>query len=188
MEALILRQASSGGVSRLGHSRPCDDAGVCFSSALGTTNTDITPDLVRQGLSLLVQSNAPAPYTLAVTPHVYEDLLAAWDATGTAVYRFAQTLTEDAQRRGIIDELYGVNVVIVSDLEAGTSSGQRDAADITCGMFSAGALGYVEKWPVRIERQRDASLRGYELVATACYGVGEIQDSWGVGLLVDNKD
>jgi len=159
-----------------------------FTTEVGTTDTDITPDLVRSALSRLVQSNAPGPYTLAVTPHVYDDLLAAWDQTGTAVYRFSQTLTEDAQRKGIIDELYGVNIVIVSDLADGTDAGERDAADIVCGMFSAEALGYVEKWPVRIERQRDASLRGYELVATACYGTGIIHDAWGVGLLADNKD
>ena len=37
-----------------------------------------------------------------------------------------------------------------------------------------------------IEMQRDASMRGWELNATAAYGVGELDDSYGVKLVGDS--
>ena len=37
----------------------------------------------------------------------------------------------------------------------------------------------------QIERQRDASLRGWELNATAIYGVGELEDTYGIEMLFD---
>jgi hypothetical protein len=36
---------------------------------------------------------------------------------------------------------------------------------------------------LKIESQRDASLRADEIVATAVYGVGEIHDTYGVEML-----
>ena len=36
-----------------------------------------------------------------------------------------------------------------------------------------------------IEPQRDASNRGWELNATAVYGVGELDDAYGVGMTFD---
>jgi hypothetical protein len=36
-----------------------------------------------------------------------------------------------------------------------------------------------------LETQRDASLRAFELNATAVYGVGELDDAYGVELLFD---
>jgi len=40
---------------------------------------------------------------------------------------------------------------------------------------------------VKIETQRDASLRADEIVATSVYGVGEIHDSYGVQLSYDSS-
>ena len=46
----------------------------------------------------------------------------------------------------------------------------------------------VVEWDFKLETQRDASMRGTELVATASFGVGEINDNYGQEFLVDNKD
>ena len=40
---------------------------------------------------------------------------------------------------------------------------------------------------LKIETQRDASLRGTEIVATAVYGVGELHDSYGVEMNHDSS-
>ena len=39
---------------------------------------------------------------------------------------------------------------------------------------------------LKIESQRDASLRADEIVATAVYGVGELHDTYGVKLTADS--
>jgi len=47
------------------------------------------------------------------------------------------------------------------------------------------ALGLAIKWDVNIEPQRDASIRGWELNATACYGVAELKDNYGIEMYFD---
>ena len=71
---------------------------------------------------------------------------------------------------------------------AGSSAGQADSADAVCGVFSRDAIGYVDGYDIKIETERNASLRAEEIVATSFFGVGEVVDTWGVELLVDNAD
>ena len=52
-------------------------------------------------------------------------------------------------------------------------------------MFVPSALGLAVCWDINIEPQRDASIRGFELNATACYGVGELKDNYGIEMLFD---
>ena len=40
---------------------------------------------------------------------------------------------------------------------------------------------------LKIETQRDASLRADEIVATSVYGVGELHDTYGVEMNVDSS-
>ena len=78
--------------------------------------------------------------------------------------------------------------LLVDDLASGTSAGKRDGADAKCGMFSREAIGFVDGCDIRIETERDASLRAVEIVATSLFSTAEINDDFGVELLVDNKD
>ena len=48
-----------------------------------------------------------------------------------------------------------------------------------------GAMAYLQSVATRQERQRDASLRAWEVVMTADYGVFELDDSRGAGLTYD---
>ena len=57
--------------------------------------------------------------------------------------------------------------------------------DAKAGVFSREALALAMKRDFQIERQRDASLRGWELNATAIYGVGELEDTYGIEMLFD---
>jgi len=52
-------------------------------------------------------------------------------------------------------------------------------------MVGRDALAYVEKWSARTELQRNISLRATEIAVTADYGVGEVSDTRGVGVLSD---
>ena len=57
--------------------------------------------------------------------------------------------------------------------------------DAKAAVFSREALAIAMKRDFQIEAQRDASLRAFELNATAIYGVGELDDSYGVEMLFD---
>ena len=59
--------------------------------------------------------------------------------------------------------------------------------DYKGGLFHKDALGIAMLQDLKIETQRDASIRGTEIVATAVFGVGELHDSYGVEVLADSS-
>ena len=61
--------------------------------------------------------------------------------------------------------------------------GTTDTDNCKGGIFHKDALGLAMMQDLKIETQRDASLRADEIVATAVYGVGELHDSYGVEIL-----
>lgn len=156
-----------------------------FTNAVGGSDTDITEAIILAGIRFLVSAKAPKPYYLAITPYVMEDLLALYSTNNNIT---TAELRDMALNTGMLAPIYGVIPIIVDNLASGTSAGQADAADAKCGLFSKKALGMVRGYDIRIEPERDASLRATELVATSFYAVGEIQDTFGVEVLVDNKD
>jgi hypothetical protein len=61
------------------------------------------------------------------------------------------------------------------------------AADVKGAIFSRGqALARVDKRPIRVEPQRDASLRATEYNITSVYGQGILVQNWGVAVLSKN--
>ena len=60
------------------------------------------------------------------------------------------------------------------------------SSDKENGMYNPNrAIGFVEKWAIRPEAERDASLRGTEIVVTAAYAAGEVDDTSGVRIVSD---
>ena len=62
-----------------------------------------------------------------------------------------------------------------------------NAGDYKGAAMHRDALAIAMMEDVKIETQRDASLRADEIVATSVYGVGEIHDSYGVELHFDSS-
>ena len=66
----------------------------------------------------------------------------------------------------------------------------KDINDSTSGTgnyvglaFSEDAIGYMVKRNIRLETQRDASLRADEIIGSMAYKAAEIFDQYGVGIL-----
>ena len=77
------------------------------------------------------------------------------------------------------DKLWGVPIFSDGNITIDSTP------DAIGGLFSKGALCYVMSKEWSIERERDASLRGWELVAVADYGAFELVDKWGCELKHD---
>ena len=80
-------------------------------------------------------------------------------------------------RSGFVGSLAGLRVFETSNM-----SNTGNAGDYKGAAMHRDALALAEMQGLKIETQRDASLRADEIVATAVYGVGEIHDSYGVEL------
>jgi hypothetical protein len=147
--------------------------------AIGTTNVDLSVANWLRAKTLLADSGAPEPYTAVISPYVEEDLIQLLSGNTN---QFGDRLTEEIVRTGYVGNPYGVLTFRSSNITEDTNG------DATCAMFSKEAVGMVIKWDPKIEVQRDASLRGYEVIMTTAYNVGIVDETFGCKMLLDNAD
>ena len=150
-----------------------------FSTAVGGTGATLTADTVAQEHANLRNNSVPMnDLALVLHPMVAHDLKRGM----TNTYAGLDTdISNEALRSGFIGTLFGVPVFETANMaDTGT------AGDYKGAMFHRDALGLAMMQDLKIEVQRDASLRADEIVATAVYGVAELQDSYGIEIGADS--
>ena len=151
-----------------------------FSVTSGDGSAAISPAVIFNALSTLRANALPANESAVVLhPKIAYDLKSG--LTNTFAGLDTETSNE-ALRSGFVGKLAGLNIFETSNI-ANTGT----AGDYKGGAFHKDALAIAMMQDVKIETQRDASLRADEIVATSVYGVGEIHDSYGVELHYDSS-
>jgi len=151
-----------------------------FSVALGDGSTAITPAVLFNALSTLKENALSTDGCQVVLhPKIAYDLKSGFTNTFAGL---DTDTSNEALRSGLIGKIAGMNVYETSNM-ANTGT----AGDYKGGAFHKDALAIAMMQDVKIETQRDASLRADEIVATSVYGVGEIHDSYGVQLSYDSS-
>tara|TARA_A100001035_G_C27782540_1_gene502543 strand:+ start:1318 stop:2151 length:834 start_codon:yes stop_codon:yes gene_type:complete len=149
-----------------------------FSSGLGSAGTEITvADMFKAAATL---RNAKVTGPLAAVLHPYQ----AYQLKANLTNTFANPNGGDAQNtamvNGYVGTIAGIDIYESANI---TVDGNDDAKG---AVFAPEALAIAMKRDFQIEPQRDASLRAFELNATAIYGVGELDDSFGVEMFFDS--
>ena len=106
--------------------------------------------------------------------------------TNTFVGRDTE-LSNEALRNGFVGKVAGVNIFETSNMADSSGNNPGTTGDYKGAVFHKDALGLAMMQDLKIETQRDASLRADEIVATSVYGVGELHDTYGVELNVDSS-
>jgi len=152
-----------------------------FSTAVGAADAALTVAKLFESVANLRNSAVPINDVSAVLhPMIAYDLKA--NLTNTFANSNANDLANEALRNGFVGRVAGVPIFETSNLANTGTTG-----DYKNGVFHRDALGLAMMQDLRIETQRDASLRADEIVATAVYGVGELHDSYGIELLADSS-
>ena len=151
-----------------------------FSTAAGTDSAALTPATVFNAASTLRAAGLPVDETyLVLHPKVAYDLKSGLTNTFAGL---DHDLSNEALRNGFIGQIAGIKI-----FETGNMSNTGTAGDYKGGMFHKDALALAMMQDIKIETQRDASLRADEIVATAVYGVGELHDSYGIEVIADSS-
>ena len=151
-----------------------------FSVTSGDGTTAISPAVIFNALSTLRANSLPANECAVVLhPKIAYDLKSG--LTNTFAGLDTETSNE-ALRAGFVGTLAGMPI-----FETANMSDTGTAGDYKGGAMHKDALAIAMMQDVKIETQRDASLRADEIVATAVYGVGELHDSYGVELHFDSS-
>ena len=148
-----------------------------FSTEKGPgAGSEITVQDLFECAAELKTNKAPGPYYGVFHPKQIFNVKKS--LTNTFVGRDTE-LSNEAMRTGFVGTVAGIQLFETSNISVDGSD------DSIGGVFSQDALGLAMMQDLKIETQRDASLRADEIVATAVFGVGELHDSYGVKLTAD---
>ena len=148
-----------------------------FSGSIGSAGAEITvADLFKAAATL--RANKVTGVINAVV-HPFQAYQLKANLTNTFANPNGGDLQNEAMRNGYVGTIAGINVYESANVSI---DGNDDAKG---AVFAPEALAIAMKRDFQIEPQRDASNRAFELNATAIYGVGELDDSFGVEILSD---
>ena len=121
---------------------------------------------------------APYPYFCVLSPAQWYPLGKAASVATTAT-NAPDSLKEQVNNMFFVKQAGGVFIFVSTNVET-------TSTDSYAGMFSRDALALDIRRQPRLEPERDASRRGYELNMSAVYGHGVWRPTFGVCGLFDN--
>ena len=150
----------------------------------GTTNTDLTRTALEAAMNTLRAGNVPGPYTGVFQPLAWNDVT----SEDTTYYTTSTTGGPGSLAEHIVRQYFPLNepvtgmqkMFLTTNIPTGTS-----ANDFSNVIFSGepcyGAVIQMDPllgglWNNRVEEERDASLRGYEIVMSSSFNIGEIRN------------
>ena len=148
-----------------------------FSTSLGATTTELTAAYLFQAAATLRANKAPG--RLVGVFHPYQVYALKANLTNTFANPNGGDIQNEAMRSGYVGTLAGIDIYESANLTVDGSGDTKGA------VFAPEALMIAMKRDFNMEPERDASNRGFELNATAIYGVAELDDAYGVEMYFD---
>jgi hypothetical protein len=156
-----------------------------FSTTVGSASTAMSAALIFQAVAKLRAAGVSGDGLNAVIhPQVAFDLKSGLTNT------FANPnagVGNEILRSSLVGQIAGVNIFETSNMADSSGNNPGTTGDYKGAVFNQDALGLAMMQDLKIETQRDASLRADEIVATAVYGVGELNDANGVEIESDSS-
>jgi len=156
-----------------------------FSNTVGGNTTVMSAALIFNAVAKLRATGVPSDNLACILhPNIAFDLKSGLSNT------FANPnagVGNEALRTGFAGQIAGVSIYETSNMADSSNNNPGTTGDYKGAVFHSDALGLAMMQDLKIETQRDASLRADEIVATAVYGVGELQDSYGCEVEADSS-
>lgn len=149
------------------------------AGTIGASGSALTWNYVFAMQAVLRVKKAPLPYRFVCTPYQFYRLgIAA--SVGNTVTNAPSVQEKFASGAGFYQgTFYGIDFFTCTDCEVSST-------DAYAGMFSPSALALDVRRAFRLEPQRDASRRGWELNASMVYAHGVWRATWGVAGIFTN--
>jgi len=153
-----------------------------FSNTVGSGGTDVSVDTMFQAAAKLRNNKAPGPYYCVLHPYQAYSLKKQLTNAGATMSHNLSDVGNTALSQGFVGMIAGINI-FESTVIGGDSASSTGTGNYYGAVFSQDAIGYMLKRNMRVENQRDASLRATEIVGSMAYGVSEIFDQYGVAVI-----
>lgn len=139
---------------------------------VGASGSAVSWTYFFNAVALLEAQHAPKPFYAVLHPYQWVILARAASVAGSTTNASA-SLLEQINRSFYIGTVAGVNIFTSSNV-------QTSGTDAYMGLFSTSALALDIRRSPRLEPERDASRRGWELNLSAVYAHGVWRPKFGV--------
>ena len=150
-------------------------SGSVAGGTVGTNAGTLTWGHLLAAQSVLRAANAPMPYLAVLHPYQYHNLAKAQTVAAATQPSFASSLTDRLVSNFYVQTAYGIDIFVTSNIPISSSA----ASGV---LMNRDALALDVRRPLRLELEREASRRGWEIVASAVYAYGLWRPEWGVTL------
>ena len=153
-----------------------------FTATLDSAGgVELTADKLFQAQATLRLLNVPAPYYGVFSPKAVFNLKKTLTSAGYNTNANAiSDIGNEALTNGYVGRVAGIDIFENANIAINAND------DSAGGVFHPMSLGLALKEDFKVETQRDASLRGTEIVASICYGTGVIKNNYGVRVISDS--
>jgi N4-gp56 family major capsid protein len=164
------------------------DVDICalfqgFSRPVGTTTVNIALTHLLDGIYELEVADAGGlgAFVSVLHPRQTADLRTELEADAGSIYTNVGPGSLNKASAGFFGTWFGIDIFQTTNVPSANAGADRGG-----GLFVRNyALGLAQKWAAKVEPMRWAPIRGWVLVASAMYGVGEIEDLAGVAVNTD---
>ena len=155
------------------------DLFTSFTNGVGAAGTEVTPETIMAAAATLRSNSVPMQGLVCVLHP-----LAAFNVKKTLLnaggnFGASPDLANQAGREYFVARIGGVDIYESAAVDIDVSD------DMIGAVFHPAAVGMALKRDLRIALQRDESLRGFEVVASAAWGAGIIDNVKGVKITGD---
>jgi len=153
-----------------------DNFSSLTGGTVGASGTSMIWGYLFAAQSILRAGKVPGPYVAVLHPYQYHDLagVAAVSATVTNAPQFQ----DEVMTRWFVQRVAGMDIFTSANVPT-------SGTDAYGAVFSRDAIAFDLRQDFRLEPERDASKRAWELNATMMYAHGVWRPTWGVQILTD---
>jgi len=168
-------------------------SGFTGNTAIGTSGADLALAQFQSAIYTLEQADVPGPYAFVGHPVQISDLRTDVLASSAAIWgnesAMVQSglLSQNIGNTGFKGNLLGIDCFASTTCPTANSNADRSGAMFRVAVDDdeGAALAIVWSAQLRVELERNASLRATEVVLVSDYAVGEVRDAFGVNVVTD---
>ena len=154
-----------------------------FSQRVGAAGDAVTAETIFKAAATLRANNARGQFYCVLHPYMAYDLKKQLAGAGNTNMVNPSNIGNQVLGTSVIGSLAGITILESNNVGKDTNDSTSGTGNYVGLAFSEDAIGYMVKRNIRVEMQRDASLRAEEIVGSMAYGCAELFDDYGVGIV-----
>jgi len=154
-----------------------------FSNRVGAAGDGITATTIFKAVGQLRSQNARGQVFVVLHPFQAMDLKIQLAGAGNTNMANPPQVGNTVLTSGVVGSIGGAIILESNNVGKDINDSTSGTGNFVGCAFTQDAIGYMVKRNIRVESQRDASLRADEIVGSMAYATAELFDEYGVGIL-----